>query len=89
LHVEVAAFGEAGRPPLSAGIDDGDRVDVFVAVDIDDPAAIGRDGGRGGGPELRSDGTRGAASEFLAVDPLVGLADEVGNAAERVKSPPP
>ena len=76
LHVEVPPIGEPLGPVLPLRVHHGDAVDVLVGVDIGDPAAIGRYHRGGGGPERRRDWPSGAAREFLAVDALVGLADE-------------
>ena len=79
LHVEVAAGTYPLRPVLAFGVDDRDDVDVFIGVDVGEPAAVGRDRGAGGGPETWSDGRRLTPGERLPVDALVVLGNEVGN----------
>ncbi len=80
LHVEVASFAEAPRPVASMGVDHGDAIHILIGVDVGDPAAIGRNDGCRGGAKGRSDRPGAATSQLLAVDALIGLADEVGDA---------
>ena len=77
LHIEVAALREPRRPVLSFGIHNGDRIGVFVRVNVGHPLAIRRNRWRRGRPEGRRDRPRGAARKRLPVDPLVRLSHEV------------
>ncbi|HMO96947.1 MAG TPA: hypothetical protein PKD27_12585, partial [Tepidiformaceae bacterium] len=78
LHVEVTAFADALRPQLACRIDDGDRIDVLIRMDISDPLAIRRDHRGRGRAEGRRNWPRAARIQLLAVDALVELADEIG-----------
>ena len=75
LHVEVGAGCENLRPKAPGPIDDGQRIAVFVAVDVREMTPGWRWRGRRGIAKLGRDGLGGAAGQRLAVEATAVLGE--------------
>ena len=75
LHVEVGSGRENLRPEAPGAIDDGQRIAVFVTVDVREMTPGWRWRRRRGVAKLRSDGLGWAAGQRLAVEAAAVLGE--------------